>query len=79
MIKKYKDFLTARLDLYKEMYERGFQKERLSKMLKDFEASLKRHNLLASKVFYPYGVYPFLSFEEAQKDLEERVKKYDNP
>ncbi|OPX17815.1 hypothetical protein BXT86_04490 [candidate division WOR-3 bacterium 4484_100] len=78
-VKKYKTFLEARLDMYREMWERGFQKERVAKFLRDFEASIKRFNLPASKVLYPPGIYLFKSFENARNDLKKRIKKNDNP
>lgn len=45
VIRKYKTFLAARLDLYREMWERGFQEERVAKMLKEFEESAKKYKI----------------------------------
>lgn len=78
-IRKYKTFLDARLDMYGEMWERGFQEKRVAKFLRDFEASIKKFNLPVSRLLYRPGIYSFRSFADAQKDLEERVKKNDNP
>ncbi len=77
-IRKYKTFLEARLDMYKEMWERGFQEKRVSKLLKDFDKSLKEFNLPASRSLYQPGIYLFESLDDAQKDVEARIKKNDN-
>lgn len=66
------------MDMYREMWERGFQEERISKLLREFEASVKRFNLPIGKPLYPPGIYLFKSFEEAQKDVEERIRRNDN-
>ncbi|MBI4648669.1 MAG: hypothetical protein HY738_19315 [Bacteroidia bacterium] len=79
MIRKYHSFLEARLDLYREMWERGFDEKRISKLFNELKASYKRNNLL--KFLYNPGIYFFKTIEESQKDMEKRIflkKDYDN-
>lgn len=57
-MKKYKSFLSARLDLYKEMWEKGFDKEYISKLLRETKRLLKRKNP------YSHGIYLFKTFNE---------------
>jgi len=71
--------LEARLDLYREMWERGFDEKRISKILRDFHESVIRNNLPQAKPLYEHGIYFFKTIEESQEDLEkkllERIKK----
>lgn len=72
-IKRYKSPNDARIDLYREMWEAGFVKEHLSQYLKNLKDSLEGKNIIKNRI-YPHGVYPFHSFEEAEKDLLKRIK-----
>lgn len=72
-IKKYKTLNDARIDLYREMWEAGFVKEHLSEYLKNLKDSLEGKNIIKKRI-YPPGVYPFYSFEQAEKDLVKRIK-----
>ena len=76
---RYKTFAEARMDMYREMWEMGFDEDRMKRALKEFEDSIKRFNLPSSKLYYPPGIYPFKTFEDAQRDVEERMKRNDNP
>ncbi len=78
-IRKYRTFLEARLDMYREMWKRGFQEKRVARFLKEFADSLRKYNHPASKILYKPGLYFFESFEQSQRDLEMRIKENDNP
>jgi hypothetical protein len=70
-IKKYHTFLEARLDLYKDMWERGFDLARISHFLKKLKKSLVARGIIQSPL-YPPGIYPFKTFKEAEEDLNKR-------
>ncbi len=72
-IRKYKTLDDARIDLYREMWERGCVKESLSEYFKKMKDSLEEKKIIKAQI-YPPGVYPFNSFEDAEKDLIKRIK-----
>lgn len=75
MIRKYKSFLEARIDLYREMWERGFDEKRVSQLLKGIKEFVKRNNLPQATPLYNPGVYFFETIGEAQEDQEKRLKQ----
>lgn len=73
-IRRYRTFEEARLDLYKEMWKKGFVKEEISEYLEKMKNSLEEKKIIKHPI-YPPGIYPFRSFEEAERDLKRRIKK----
>lgn len=76
-IRKYRTFLEARLDMYREMWERGFDVQRMLQFFKDYEKFVKSHNLPQTKPLYPPGIYFFKTLKEAQEDekIREETRK----
>jgi len=71
-IKKFRSFQEARIDLYREMWERGFNQNHLSRFLKETENFLDRKGINRGQL-YPPGIYPFKTFAEAEEDLQKRI------
>ncbi len=71
-IKKFRTFQEARIDLYREIRERGFDKERHSRFLKETENFLEQKGMNRGQL-YPPGIYPFKTFAEAEEDLQKRI------
>lgn len=76
-IKKFRTFQEARIDLYREMWERGFDQDRLSRFLKETKNFLDQKGINRGQL-YPPGVYPFKTFAEAEKDLQKRILNRNN-
>ncbi|MCX5860457.1 MAG: hypothetical protein NT056_11335 [Proteobacteria bacterium] len=76
-IKKFRTFQEARIDLYREMWERGFDKDRLSRLLEETKNFLDQKGINQGQL-YPPGIYPFRTLALAEEDLHKRIEKRRN-
>ncbi|MDI6740407.1 MAG: hypothetical protein QME74_08605 [Candidatus Edwardsbacteria bacterium] len=72
-LRKYRTPLEARLDMYREMWERGFDAERVNRFFIEFEEAAVKYNLPAGRSVYQPGLYFFRSFDDARADAEKRM------
>ncbi len=77
-IKKYRTFEEARIDLYNDMIKEGFKSEFISEYFRKMKKTLEERGLVKERLYAP-GLYFFESFEEAERDLNYRLReKFDN-